>query len=98
MAASLGPPDAWRIGAALDMEKSTVSRGADRLCAAGMLERRQDVEGRGISYVLTPAGRGRLEEVLPDWRRVQARVKRRLGEASVEALRDMVGSLSDRSR
>lgn len=93
---AMGTASPGRLSEALDMEKSTVSRGADRLCAAGLLAREPEPGGRGIRYTLTAEGRTRLEGALPDWRRVQKRVKRRLGEVGVEALRDMVSALGSR--
>ena len=83
-----------RIQKALDLEKSTLSRSAERLAAGGLLISQPATEGRGIVYGLTPSGRKRIESALPAWRKVQARVKRKLSAAGVDALRGMVSSLS----
>ena len=74
------------LGAGLGLEKSTVSRGTERMVASGWLEARPDPAGRGLSYRLAPRGRALLAAALPDWKRAEAEARRRLGRAGVQAI------------
>ena len=90
---SLGEATPAQLMHGLDLEKSTVSRGADRLAAAGWLDRGPAPEGRGVAYRLTAAGRAKVEAALPDWRKAQARAKRRIGSEGASALARVVQGL-----
>lgn len=94
---AMGVASPARIQDALDLEKSSLSRSAERLRASGLLASSPAAEGRGISYSLTAEGRECLERALPDWRKVQARVKRMLTASGVQALHGAVSALSGRS-
>ena len=78
----------------LGLEKSTVSRGTDRLIANGWIEARAEAHGRGLHYRLTRQGRGLLERALPDWKRAEAEARRRLGKPGVQALEALARELS----
>jgi DNA-binding MarR family transcriptional regulator len=74
---------------ALSLEKSTVSRGADRLAEAHLLDAIGDGEGGGLVYRLSGQGRALLTRVLPDWRAAQAQTRELLGSDGVAALAAM---------
>ena len=82
---------------ALDLEKSTVSRGAERLAASGWLEVLADPAERGLRYRLTAKGRALLARALPDWERAEAEARRRLGREGVAALSALAGALEPRA-
>ena len=90
---SYGSASPGQLTRALDLEKSTVSRGAERLAAGGWLEIVPAEQGRGVEYRLTRPGRKKLDAALPDWRRAQAEAKRRIGTEGVAALEGLVDDL-----
>ena len=83
----LGPTPPARLGRALVMERSTVSRNLGPLLEAGWVEAVAR-DARGVQGVaLTTAGRGTLADALPAWRAAQAEAAALLGQAGAEALR-----------
>lgn len=77
-----------------DLEKSTVSRSAERLAASGWIESRRVEGGRQVVYHLTRTGRRRLDRALPDWKAADAEARRRLGKAGVQALDSLLEGLA----
>jgi len=94
MVGALGGARPAELCRRLDLEKSSLSRGAERLEAGGWLERRRPARGRGLRYHLSRTGRRRLERALADWRGADARARRRLGRAGVQALESLLGELA----
>jgi DNA-binding MarR family transcriptional regulator len=81
-----------RLGALLQLERSTVSRNLDRLLDAGWIEAVSS-DAKGVKDVaLTPAGRHKIESVMPHWRAAQQEAATLLGAAGVQAVR----SIADR--
>lgn len=78
----------------LGLEKSTVSRGTERLIANGWIEACPEPHGRGLHYRLTRRGRSLLGRALPDWKRAEAEARRKLGKAGVKALEALARELS----
>ena len=91
-----------KLGSALNLEKSTLSRNLDRLVAQGWVTKeKRGARGsiaRGLHYVLTRDGRALLRRVLPDWRVAQRRVRKLLGpagEAALDTLFERLPALGD---
>jgi DNA-binding MarR family transcriptional regulator len=68
------------------LEKSTVSRAVERLAALGLVDVLPGEDARTQRLVSSAAGRARLIELLPDWRRAQRRARELLGDAGAGAL------------
>lgn len=66
------------LAAALDIEKSTLSREIRRLTEAGWVQAAAS-EGRAVALELTPAGAGQLAAAMPAWEDAQAEALRSLG-------------------
>ncbi len=73
------------LGAALDMEKSTVSRTVARMTCHGWLAASPGEANRRMLR-LTDAGRLLLQAALPRWREVQRRVQEELGGEMVDTV------------
>lgn len=71
--AASSPIQPSRLAAALEMEKSTLSRNAKRLVERGWLISRRNEEGRGELLSLTKAGANVLEQSIPYWQKAQDR-------------------------
>lgn len=67
------------IHARVQMDKSKVSRAADRLLAAGYIAKGAAADRRLVDLRLTPAGRALLGRILPRARAFQAALEARLG-------------------
>jgi len=85
-----GNIDQAGIGRILKMEKSTVSRGIDRLRAQGWVE---SDSPDGHCLRLTAAGRKLLVEVHRRWLCAQQRAADLLGTAGVARLKEVTGPL-----
>jgi DNA-binding MarR family transcriptional regulator len=92
--AKVGPCAPTYLGTVLQLERSTVSRNLSLLTKRGWIEA-VSADAKGVREVaLTPAGRRKVEAVLPDWRRAQKQAAELLGSAGVNAVRDMASSIS----
>lgn len=60
-----------KLGAAMGLEKSTLSRNIGRLVERGLVEVRDHPEGRGTALALTAHGDEVLLEALPAWKEAQ---------------------------
>lgn len=90
----LGPCTPTNLGTVLQLERSTVSRNLGLLTKGGWIEA-VSADAKGVREVaLTPAGRRKVESVLPDWRRAQKQAAELLGPAGVNAIRNMASSIS----
>lgn len=67
------------IHARVEMDKSKVSRAADRLLAAGYIDKSAAADRRLVALRLTPAGRALLDRILPRALAFQAALEARLG-------------------
>lgn len=71
--AGQGPIQPARLGRAMELEKSTLSRNSARLVDRGWVEMRDDPDGRGVLLALTAEGSEMLLRALPAWKEAQAR-------------------------
>jgi DNA-binding MarR family transcriptional regulator len=91
----VGPCAPTKLGDALQLERSTVSRNLNLLLKRGWIEAVSS-DAKGVREVaLTPAGRHKVDSVLPDWRHAQQQAAQLLGPAGVKAVRKMANSLGD---
>ncbi len=70
-----------RLGKALHLEKSTVHRNLRRLIGKGLVE-----VDRQVGIRITRAGRDRIGQVLPSWKRAMAESQAILSEDGVNAI------------
>lgn len=71
---------------ALHLDKSTLSRDAERMRAQGWLDTVQGDDGRTSSLRLTAAGRRLLQQAIPAWRQAQQQATALLGERDIAAV------------
>ena len=81
-----------RLGRALLLGKSTLSRNLERMREQGLLRSAPGDDGRTVIFQVSAAGRRLLEDLLPAWRRAQREVHELLGEDGVSALHDLADS------
>lgn len=75
-----------RLGEALDLDSTTLSRTLRLLEQRGWIRSLPGEDRRERRLALTPAGRRQLERVRPLWQRAHERLRRRLGAAEWEGL------------
>jgi DNA-binding MarR family transcriptional regulator len=92
--ADLGPAPSGQAATALGLDRSTITRLADRLVAGGYVRRGSDPGHRGVVTLdLTPAGRALVERAAA-WRRHElARIMSRMPEANRDAVIAALGQL-----
>ena len=74
----------------LGMDRTTLVRNLRPLERDGLVKSTGKGRGHKVSLALTPKGRATLQKFLPDWRSVQQKVIRTLGqERWTEILRDL---------
>lgn len=89
----IGPCSPTRLGMALQMERSTVSRNLGRLLQAGWIGA-LTTDGKGVKEIaLTAAGRKKIVSVTPHWRKAQKVAAGILGRSGVEALKKVAGGI-----
>jgi DNA-binding MarR family transcriptional regulator len=89
----VGPCAPTKLGDVLQLERSTVSRNLNLLVKHGWVEAISS-DAKGVREVaLTPAGRKKIESVMPDWRRAQDEAAQLLGTAGVDAVMTIASSL-----
>ncbi len=89
-AGKIGPCAPSKLGAVLQLERSTVSRNLDRLLDAGWMQAVTS-DAKGIREVgLTAPGRRKIESILPQWREAQKEASAMLGESGVTAIKRVV--------
>ena len=77
------PSDLCRV---LHMEKSTVSRNAERMRQQGWLRERPGHDARSVLLATTARGRALLIKAMPLWEDAQRRVRELLGEAGAASI------------
>lgn len=88
-----GPCAPGLLGDVLQLERSTVSRNLALLLKHGWIEV-VSADAKGMREVeLTPAGREKVESVLPDWRQAQERAAELLGPPGVDAIHAIAAAL-----
>jgi DNA-binding MarR family transcriptional regulator len=80
------PVAAGRVAEALSMDVSTLSRNAQVLRRAGLLDVRRADRGNGRVLQLTRAGAAKLGEVEPAWASAQRRAGKMLGRDAASAI------------
>lgn len=89
MLALVGAAGPGRIGKALVMEKSTVSRNLERMRINGWVAVTQEEGGKAQTITVTEAGRQLLVALHPEWEKVQAEAARLLGKEGVAAVKSL---------
>jgi DNA-binding MarR family transcriptional regulator len=69
-----------RLGRAMELEKSTLSRNISRLVDRGWVEIRDHPDDRGVLLALTAPGNEMLLRALPTWREAQERAQSLVAE------------------
>jgi DNA-binding MarR family transcriptional regulator len=64
-----------KLGRAMELEKSTLSRNSSRLIDRGWVEIRDHPDGRGVLLALTGRGNQMLLHALPAWKQAQQRAQ-----------------------
>ena len=85
-----------RLGSLLSIDSTTLTRSLQALIDEGWVKDARGDDRRERYLHLTPAGRRKLEEALPAWRRAQTRLKKAIGrnwEAFDADLRRITGSV-----
>jgi DNA-binding MarR family transcriptional regulator len=73
-----------KLGPAMELEKSTLSRNSSRLVDRGWVEIRDHPQGRGMLLALTAQGNEMLLHALPAWREAQQRAQSLVGETLLD--------------
>jgi DNA-binding MarR family transcriptional regulator len=79
--AAQGAVQPAKLGQAMALEKSTLSRNSSRLVERGWVEIREHPDGRGVLLTLTARGNQMLLQALPAWRQAQQRAQSLVAEA-----------------
>lgn len=77
----------------LHLDTSTLSRNVERMRAKGWFEVVGDVDGRAQPFRLTTKGHKLVEKAKPMWDEAQKKVRKLLGNESVQTIFDAVGGL-----
>jgi DNA-binding MarR family transcriptional regulator len=81
------------VGRALQMDKSTVSRNADRLIGKGWLIAYREEDKRKHRLEVTEEGHAVIEKAFPAWQAAQEKTQSLLGEESMSGIRQWVQSV-----
>jgi DNA-binding MarR family transcriptional regulator len=82
--AAQGAVQPARLGRAMALEKSTLSRSSGRLVERGWVEIREHPDGRGVLLALTARGNQMLLEALPAWQQAQEQARSVVAEALLD--------------
>ena len=85
-----------RLGSLLSIDSTTLTRSLQALIDEGWVKDARGDDRRERYLHLTPAGRRKLEEAMPAWRRAQSRLKKAIGRSWEEFdadLRRITGSV-----
>ncbi|HMG84099.1 MAG TPA: MarR family winged helix-turn-helix transcriptional regulator [Terracidiphilus sp.] len=75
-----------RLGAILAMDSTTLTRTLDTMVRHGWVEKLQGNDRRERRLCLSQSGQAQLNHALPVWQKVQARLRRQLGDEPWQAL------------
>jgi DNA-binding MarR family transcriptional regulator len=93
----VGPCSPSKLGDALQLERSTVSRNLNLLLNHGWIEALSS-DAKGVREVaLTRAGRAKIESVIPEWRGAQRQAAQLLGPTGVKAVERIANSMGHMS-
>jgi DNA-binding MarR family transcriptional regulator len=73
-----------KLGRAMELEKSTLSRNIGRLVDRGWVEIHDHPHGRGVLLALTTHGNDMLLHVLPAWKEAQERAQALVAETLLD--------------
>jgi DNA-binding MarR family transcriptional regulator len=79
--AAQGPVQPARLGRAMALEKSTLSRNSSRLVERGWVEVRDHPDGRGVLLAVTARGNEMLLRAVPAWEQAQQQAQSLVAEA-----------------
>jgi DNA-binding MarR family transcriptional regulator len=82
--AAQGAVQPARLGRAMALEKSTLSRNSSHLVDRGWVEVRDHPDGRGVLLTLTARGNEMLLRAVPAWKHAQQRAQSLVAEALVD--------------
>ena len=91
--AQLGPARQQEVCRVLSLERSTLSRDAERMRAKGWLDAAPGEDARTSMLRITPAGKKLLEKAMPAWDEAQQRAAALLGENVAAGLGQIVTTL-----
>jgi DNA-binding MarR family transcriptional regulator len=83
--AAQGAVQPAKLGRAMALEKSTLSRNTSRLVERGWVEVRDHPDGRGVLLALTASGNQMLLRAVPAWKQAQQQAQ----SLAAEALADL---------
>ena len=84
------------LAAALDMDRTTMTRNLTPLIKQGLVELGNGADKRSRAVAITPAGRTRLSEAVGRWRAAQSAVRQALGGSEVDALHALLDAALER--
>ena len=79
--AAQGSVQPARLGRAMALEKSTLSRNSSRLVERGWVEVRDHPDGRGVLLAVTARGNEMLLRAVPAWKQAQQQAQSLVAEA-----------------
>lgn len=79
-----------RLGKLLALDSTTLTRTLDLLRKKGWIEEKEGHDRRFRMIQLTAAGRAKLVQSMPHWKRAQGRVQEALGERTIRQLGEML--------
>lgn len=82
--AAQGAVQPARLGRAMALEKSTLSRNSSRLVDRGWVEIRDHPDGRGVLLALTARGNQMLLRAVPAWKQAQQRAQSLVAETLLD--------------
>ena len=82
--AAQGAVQPARLGRAMALEKSTLSRNSSRLVERGWVEIRDHPEGRGVLLALTAQGNQMLLRAVPAWTKAQQQAQSLVAETLLD--------------
>jgi len=87
---SRGEKTLSELAAAMDMERTTLTRNLEPLETQGWVKTRSGRDPRSRVIAISDSGRRKIETVLPLWRKAQREVAATLGESHLGALHQEV--------
>jgi DNA-binding MarR family transcriptional regulator len=92
--ARVGPVRRIDIGKRLHLDPSTLTRNLKIMLTNGWIEEIRDGEdGRGSPLQVTAKGRDLLHQVVPSWRKAQARTQKLIGDTGATLLRKLAANM-----
>ena len=92
--AKVGPVRRIDIGKRLHLDPSTLTRNLKIMLTNGWIKEIIDGEdGRGSPLQVTAKGRDLLHQIVPSWRKAQARTQKLIGDNGATLLRKLAGNM-----